>query len=214
MDPQSGGVSDWINSNPTRALLIAAGVIIAIVFVLYNKNKQANTPTVQPGATAPTGATSGTADANTLYVPTSETFINANSYKTNTTVGAVTTDSNNPVTNNPPPTIITPIIQNSNPVTQPVNAPITTPIPIKVPTPTPVTPINHPVTSGGWMNEYTVVSGDTLSGIAYRHGTTWQNLYAHDKGVIDSTAIAHGMQPAPLDGYAHWIFPGERIQLP
>ena len=47
----------------------------------------------------------------------------------------------------------------------------------------------------GWMNEsdikaysdsitYTVVSGDTLSGIAAKYGMSWQELYAKNKFVI------------------------------
>lgn len=47
--------------------------------------------------------------------------------------------------------------------------------PVQAPAPQPVTPtvVNDPHT-----NEYVVVGGDTLSGIAARYGTTWQNLFA------------------------------------
>ena len=33
---------------------------------------------------------------------------------------------------------------------------------------------------------YTVVSGDTLSGIANRYGTTWQNIYNNNRDIIGS----------------------------
>ncbi|MGY3200772.1 LysM peptidoglycan-binding domain-containing protein [Streptomyces sp. TE5632] len=50
--------------------------------------------------------------------------------------------------------------------------------------------------SGGY---YTVRKGDTLSGIAARHGTTWQRLYAANKEVIG--------------GDPDVIMPGQRLAL-
>ncbi|MFF4566724.1 transglycosylase family protein [Streptomyces sp. NPDC001435] len=50
--------------------------------------------------------------------------------------------------------------------------------------------------SGG---NYTVRKGDTLSGIAARHGTTWQRLYAANKSVIG--------------GDPDMIVPGQRLSL-
>jgi LysM repeat protein len=50
----------------------------------------------------------------------------------------------------------------------------------------PYSPEPHP------SGTYTVQSGDTLSGIAAHHGTTAASLYAANKGVIESTARAHG----------------------
>ncbi len=47
--------------------------------------------------------------------------------------------------------------------------------------------------------DYTVASGDTLSGIAAAHGTTWQHLYAANKKVI-------GDNP-------NLIMPGERLDV-
>ncbi|WP_406728281.1 transglycosylase family protein [Streptomyces sp. GD-15H] len=49
--------------------------------------------------------------------------------------------------------------------------------------------------SGG---HYTVRAGDTLSGIAARHGTTWQRLYAANKAVIggDPDVITPGQRLA------------------
>ncbi|MER6125102.1 transglycosylase family protein [Streptomyces sp. NPDC001795] len=47
--------------------------------------------------------------------------------------------------------------------------------------------------------DYTVRSGDTLSGIAERHGTTWQKLYERNKAVIG--------------GNPDLIMPGQRLAL-
>ncbi|MGW7042996.1 LysM peptidoglycan-binding domain-containing protein [Streptomyces avermitilis] len=47
--------------------------------------------------------------------------------------------------------------------------------------------------------DYTVRDGDTLSGIASRHGTTWQKLYAANKTV--------------LGGDPDLIMPGQRLAL-
>ncbi|MEV0225808.1 transglycosylase family protein [Streptomyces sp. NPDC050704] len=47
--------------------------------------------------------------------------------------------------------------------------------------------------------DYTVRSGDTLSGIAARHGTSWQRIYAANKAVIGGDPDA--------------IVPGQRLEL-
>ncbi|MEU6376143.1 transglycosylase family protein [Streptomyces sp. NPDC046909] len=47
--------------------------------------------------------------------------------------------------------------------------------------------------------DYTVRKGDTLSGIAARHGTTWQRIYAANKAVIG--------------GDPDMIVPGQRLEL-
>ncbi|MFE9094809.1 transglycosylase family protein [Streptomyces sp. NPDC007264] len=52
---------------------------------------------------------------------------------------------------------------------------------------------------GSSRGDYTVRSGDTLSGIAERHGTTWQQLYARNKAVI-------GADP-------DLIMPGQRLDV-
>ncbi|KUL21822.1 transglycosylase family protein [Streptomyces regalis] len=54
-------------------------------------------------------------------------------------------------------------------------------------------------TRGSSRGDYTVREGDTLSGIAARHGTTWQRLYAANKSVIG--------------GDPHLIVPGQRLEL-
>ncbi|MGW1161069.1 transglycosylase family protein [Streptomyces sp. NPDC002513] len=52
---------------------------------------------------------------------------------------------------------------------------------------------------GTARGDYTVRSGDTLSGIAERHGTTWQRLYTRNKAVIG--------------GDPDLIVPGQRLAL-
>ncbi|MBZ9644169.1 transglycosylase family protein [Streptomyces sp. PSKA30] len=51
---------------------------------------------------------------------------------------------------------------------------------------------------GATRGDYTVRQGDTLSGIADRHGTTWQRLYAANKAVIggDPDVIVPGQRLA------------------
>ncbi|KUN92873.1 transglycosylase family protein [Streptomyces caeruleatus] len=69
----------------------------------------------------------------------------------------------------------------------------------------PSTSAQTPERSAGHTNrsssrgDYTVRTGDTLSGIAARHGTTWRQLYAANQSVI-------GADP-------HLIVPGQRLEL-
>lgn len=60
---------------------------------------------------------------------------------------------------------------------------------------------------------YTVVSGDTLWGIANSHcggSTNWPKLYDANAAVIEATAQAHGK---PNSDHGHWIWPGEVLTL-
>ncbi|WSQ08067.1 transglycosylase family protein [Streptomyces sp. NBC_01231] len=52
------------------------------------------------------------------------------------------------------------------------------------------------VTRGSYRGDYTVRAGDTLSGIAARHGTSWQRLYSANKAAIggDPDVIAPGQR--------------------
>ncbi|MFJ8465811.1 LysM peptidoglycan-binding domain-containing protein [Streptomyces swartbergensis] len=49
---------------------------------------------------------------------------------------------------------------------------------------------------GSSRGDYTVREGDTLSGVAARHGTTWQHLYAANKAAIggDPDVIVPGLR--------------------
>lgn len=111
----------------------------------------------------------------------------------------------------PPPATIPPIVVNP-PVTHP---PAPTPTPAPVPTPAPA-PVPAPAPTPAPQRVHVVQSGETLSGIASKEHVAggWPAIYALNKSVIDSTARAHGDQPYGNEGYAHWIFPGERLALP
>lgn len=64
------------------------------------------------------------------------------------------------------------------------------------------------------QNLYTVVSGDTLWGIAqkfYGDGLRWQEIYNANADTIESTAAQHGF--AGSDN-GHWIWPGEVFTIP
>ncbi|MFF4834233.1 transglycosylase family protein [Streptomyces sp. NPDC001315] len=63
---------------------------------------------------------------------------------------------------------------------------------------TPTRSTEHP-SRGASRGDYTVREGDTLSGIAARHGTTWQRIYAANKAVIG--------------GDPDVIVPGQRLDL-
>ncbi|MCM1233689.1 MAG: LysM peptidoglycan-binding domain-containing protein [Ruminococcus flavefaciens] len=61
---------------------------------------------------------------------------------------------------------------------------------------------------------YTVVSGDTLWGIAARklgNGQNWTQIYNANKTVIENTAKKHGMKSSD---HGHWIFPGTKLTIP
>lgn len=66
------------------------------------------------------------------------------------------------------------------------------------PSKTPTRSENH-VNRSASRGDYTVRSGDTLSKVAARHGTTWQKLYAANKAVI-------GADP-------NLIVPGQRLEI-
>jgi LysM repeat protein len=60
---------------------------------------------------------------------------------------------------------------------------------------TPARSTAHP-DRGSSRGDYTVREGDTLSGVAARHGTTWQHLYAANKAAIggDPDVIVPGLR--------------------
>lgn len=75
-----------------------------------------------------------------------------------------------------------------------------TPDPAPAPTPAPQ---NAPTS-------YTIVEGDTLSGIAERFHTTVPALYALNANILNSVAREHG-RPNSLLGF--WIWPGTTIRI-
>jgi hypothetical protein len=61
---------------------------------------------------------------------------------------------------------------------------------------------------------YTIVSGDTLWGIAERelgNGADWESIYNANVDIIEATANEHGFDGSD---YGHWIFPGTTISIP
>lgn len=67
-------------------------------------------------------------------------------------------------------------------------------------------------TSSGYS--YTIVSGDTLWGIAQRelgNGAEWESIYNANADTIEETANEHGFDGSD---YGHWIFPGTTILIP
>ncbi len=77
-------------------------------------------------------------------------------------------------------------------------------------------PRNDSGGSGGGGNAggtYTVVSGDTLSGIAARKcggAGNWKKLYDANAAAIEAAARAHGKADSD---HGHWIWPGQTLQL-
>lgn len=64
------------------------------------------------------------------------------------------------------------------------------------------------------QNLYTVVSGDTLWGIArnfYGDGLRWQEIYNANADTIESTAAQYGFGSSDN---GHWIWPGEVFVIP
>ncbi|MET9816944.1 MULTISPECIES: transglycosylase family protein [unclassified Streptomyces] len=78
------------------------------------------------------------------------------------------------------------------PATGPVSAPESAPA---KPSTAPARAAEHP-DRGSSRGDYTVREGDTLSGVAARHGTTWQRLYAANKAAIgdDPDVIVPGLR--------------------
>lgn len=63
-------------------------------------------------------------------------------------------------------------------------------------------------------SSYTVVSGDTLWGIAASKlgdGTKWMQIYDANKDTIEQWARDHGMSSSD---HGHWIWPGEPLVIP
>lgn len=66
--------------------------------------------------------------------------------------------------------------------------------------------------SGG--GSYTVVSGDTLWGIASKKlgsGSKWTSIYDANSGTIEAEAKKHGKASSD---HGHWIYPGEVLAIP
>ena len=65
--------------------------------------------------------------------------------------------------------------------------------------------------SGG---THTVVSGDTLWGIAKQHygsGSSYPKIYNANSGIIEASARRHGKSSS---NNGHWIYPGDVYTIP
>jgi len=62
--------------------------------------------------------------------------------------------------------------------------------------------------------KYTIVSGDTLWGIAKKKlgsGTKWTKIYSANKSTIEAAAKKHGRSSSSK---GHWIYPGTVLTIP
>lgn len=69
-------------------------------------------------------------------------------------------------------------------------------------------------TGGSAGGSYTVVSGDTLWGIAAKKlgsGAKWTSIYDANQGTIEAEAKKHGKASSD---HGHWIWPGEVLAIP
>lgn len=74
-------------------------------------------------------------------------------------------------------------------------------------------PRNDPAPASGGSS-YTVVSGDTLWGIASKKlgsGAKWTSIYDANTGTIEAAAKAHGKSSSD---HGHWIWPGTVLTIP
>ena len=217
--PDATGTSGGFMQKWGWLLLTVGGVFVVGYFILGRKNNK----------NAPTTSTSGVTSANgqpVQYVPTTgDSYTNIN-YNQNSNSNNTTNipaspmppmpPSHGPLPTTKPPSGIGPVPPTPSPTPVPVPilpSPVPPPPPPpptpKPPTPMPLPPAHPPISA---TKSYTIVRGDTLSGIASRFHTTWPVLYNMNKGVIDSTSAAHG-DPIPGGAYNN-IFPGEVIQVP
>lgn len=220
-------------------LLLGTGVFVAGYLLFGRKNKpgpSAATGTSLQGMTAVDSngqpvveyvPTTGDSYTNVNYNTDSNNTINRPVTTTTQTSESITTqNSNNPTTTNDVPVpVATPVLippppppppPGPGPFHQhdplpgdhiPVDPPLPHPGTVPPPTPRPPAPNPAPPTT-----TYVVVHGDTLSQIASRYHTTWQNLYNLNKGTIDSAAAA-AHYPIP-GGPWNNIFVGQKFIVP
>lgn len=208
-------------------LLLGGGVFIAGYLLFGRKNAQQAASAQGTSSTSLLGATQ-TGQPLVEYVPTTgDSYTNVNYQSNSGTINKPVTNNNQPVAtttvNNPEPTptpIAIPVPPtlppppptdhipggNDHPPSPPVSD---TPPPPPSRPPEPMPPVRPPAPA---TMSYTIKSGDTLSGIASRYGSTWPTLYQLNKNSIDSTSAAH-RNPIP-GGPWNNIFPGQQIQIP
>ena len=75
-------------------------------------------------------------------------------------------------------------------------------------------PRNYAGDTSGGDSTYTVVSGDTLWGIATKKlgsGSKWTSIYDANASTIEAEAKKHGKASSD---HGHWIWPGEVLTIP
>lgn len=187
------------NGNPVVEYLPTTGD--SYTNVNYSVGAQTNSNNVNSPTEAPVVAPGGTVAPVTTTTTTNEPTRTINNGPV-TTTGPI---SGSPIIGGPitVPPAPPPFIPIPHPPTPNPPAPVAQP----QPQPAPVTPPPGPRT-----RTYTIVHGDTLSGIARNVGTTWQILYNMNSGTINQWASEHH-NPIP-GGPWNNIFPGEQIQVP
>lgn len=209
--------SAWVGEH--KGLVIGGSVVAVLILAgLFMNNKTGAPASSVSGGPADLSGLHG----GLVYVPTSTSFqtqnINEiNSNDPNLTSISGTQTITGPTYNNPTTTI-----NNPPPVHHPGPPPV--PGPVREPPP----PHPQPPTRGRsliWDQGHNVAGGETLSGIAssvnrdlHRQGMpgsmslTWNDLYGHNKDVVDRNSTQHGN---PIGG-GPWnnIFPGEHIVVP
>jgi len=78
---------------------------------------------------------------------------------------------------------------------------------------------NTPVMAGGLPDSHTVYAGECLWRISeykdiYADPYQWPIIYDANRNDIDARAKKSGLPAGNPDGYAHWIFPGEKMAIP
>jgi hypothetical protein len=200
----------FLEENPTLSI---GGAIVAVLLLGSTLlRKQSSVPNSVNGLGDTSGLATDQYGNKLVYIPTSTDFTTYNSDSGNIT------GSNNPVTINNPVGIPTGIFPHRPPGPKP--PPPHIPPPGHKPPPPGPKPAGHLQ----WGARYTVKRGDSLSSIAngstsymrrFQHApssvrVTANDLYAHNKSVIDSTAKSHKYNGNPMN----FVVQGEVILLP
>ena len=214
-------MEDFVSTH--KGLVIGGGLIA--ILVIGGKFLSAKSPST---SSTTSGDLSGLQNGNLVYVPTQTSFTTENQ----SGIFASNDPTLQSITNSGPfgsPTTTTTTTTNKGGVTgRPIIVnpppPVTRPPVTRQPPP----PVPHPTTPGKsikWNVGYTVVGGDTLSGIASKQtrqmrnagmpgsmSISWHDIYSNNQSIIDSTSKAHG-NPIPGGAWNN-IFPGEHLTLP
>ncbi len=182
--------------------VLAGGTLLIGGLLFLALHKKPTSPTNgKPTATTPTPAATVGAPAPSGALASGPTFNNTTVNETINGVTAAAQQASATLAQ-----AITPAPVGTTSVT-PVVAPVTPVVAPVAPTYTPQGSPTTPPASVASPTYYVIKSGDTLSAIAAKFGTTWQTIYNANKSLIDSTAAQHGITSSQYN----WIYPGENI---